>query len=269
MSRTPGPARGILRPHAAAVGRFEHQRLAPPVTLAGVVEHFWWVSWDLEGGPPQQREVLPHPSIHWVFEHCSSRINGLERRRFVRELAGCGRVFGVKFRPGGFRPLLGAPVAALTGRSLPASALWGADCAALERAVAAAAGAQEAAALVTPFLAARLAAVPVDPLVERIAQLVYTLQHEHALIRVEQVVAATGIQKRRLQRWFREYVGLSPKWVLQRYRLHEALERLERTQPAPDWAQLALDLGWFDQAHFIRDFRALTGTTPTAYRRRT
>jgi AraC-like DNA-binding protein len=56
--------------------------------------------------------------------------------------------------------------------------------------------------------------------------------------------------------------------VLQRYRLHEVLERLAPGQPVADWTALALELGWFDQAHFIRDFRALTGTTPTAYRRR-
>jgi AraC-like DNA-binding protein len=67
-----------------------------------------------------------------------------------------------------------------------------------------------------------------------------------------------------LQRWFNEYVGVGPKWVINRYRLHEAIERLAGDLPV-DWTQLALELGYFDQAHFIRDFKALVGVPPAAY----
>ncbi len=59
---------------------------------------------------------------------------------------------------------------------------------------------------------------------------------------------------------------MSPKWVLQRYRLHEALERLA-AEGRPDWSRLALDLGYFDHAHFIRDFRAVAGRSPMEYER--
>ena len=57
---------------------------------------------------------------------------------------------------------------------------------------------------------------------------------------------------------------MSPKWVIQRYRLHEAVEQLERGAEV-DLAELALQLGYFDQAHFIRDFKALVGRPPGAY----
>ena len=69
---------------------------------------------------------------------------------------------------------------------------------------------------------------------------------------------------RTIQRRFREYVGVGPKWVLQRYRLHDAAERMAGGQVA-DWPQLALDLGYFDQAHFINDFSAAIGTPPAEY----
>jgi len=85
------------------------------------------------------------------------------------------------------------------------------------------------------------------------------------LTRVEQLVERTGMSPRALQRLFREYVGVTPKWVLQRLRLHEAAERM--IDGAGDWASLALDLGYFDQAHFIADFRKLVGTTPAEYAR--
>ena len=70
-----------------------------------------------------------------------------------------------------------------------------------------------------------------------------------------------------MQRLFKAYVGASPKWVIRRYRLHELLERFHSGE-ALDGAQLALDLGYADQAHLINDFRKLAGVTPTGYLRR-
>jgi AraC-like DNA-binding protein len=61
-------------------------------------------------------------------------------------------------------------------------------------------------------------------------------------------------------------VGVSPKWVIQRYRLHEAAERLT-ADPSIAQSALASDLGYSDQAHFIRDFKSLVGTSPAAYAR--
>ena len=76
-----------------------------------------------------------------------------------------------------------------------------------------------------------------------------------------------GVSVRTVQRLFSEYVGVGPKWVLQRYRLHEALAQLHAGADT-DWARFALGLGYYDQAHFVRDFRALVGRTPVAVRAR-
>lgn len=57
---------------------------------------------------------------------------------------------------------------------------------------------------------------------------------------------------------------MSPSWVLRRYRLIEAAE-VGRDEDRPGWAQVAADLGYADQAHLVRDFRAATGRTPGAY----
>ena len=72
--------------------------------------------------------------------------------------------------------------------------------------------------------------------------------------------------RRTLQRLFERYVGVGPKWVIRRYRLHEVAERLSEGK-AVNLAELALDLGYFEQAHFIKDFRALVGVTPAGYAR--
>jgi AraC-like DNA-binding protein len=74
------------------------------------------------------------------------------------------------------------------------------------------------------------------------------------------------LSKRPLQQLFNEYVGVGPKWVINRYRLHEVIERMAAQGPV-SWTELALELGYFDQAHFIRDFKALVGCSPAAYMR--
>lgn len=81
---------------------------------------------------------------------------------------------------------------------------------------------------------------------------------------VQELAARHGVVPHTLQRLFRRYVGVGPKWVLQRYRMHEAAERM-LIDPDVDLARLALELGYADQAHFGNDFHARTGRTPAAY----
>ena len=88
----------------------------------------------------------------------------------------------------------------------------------------------------------------------------------HGPANVAQLCAKMAIGERRLQRLFSNYVGVPPKWVIQRYRLQEAIWRLAQPD-APDLASLAHALGFFDQAHFSRSFTELVGSTPLDYRR--
>ncbi len=89
------------------------------------------------------------------------------------------------------------------------------------------------------------------------------MARDRSIIRLQDVVTASGLSLRLLQRHFLQYVGVNPKWVIQRYRLHEAAERLK----AGPVDLTALALGYFDQAHFTRDFRAIVGKPPGAWSR--
>jgi AraC-like DNA-binding protein len=87
---------------------------------------------------------------------------------------------------------------------------------------------------------------------------------DRTIRRVEELASVAGVTMRTLQRLFAEYVGASPRWVLRRYRILDAAEQA-RGGPDVAWAELAADLGYADQAHLVRDFRAHLGTTPAAY----
>ncbi len=255
------PPRGILHTPLPPLGP-GYGRFWPGEALAPFVEHFWTVSWDL--AQPEVAEVMPHPSVHLVLERGNSRVAGVPKGRFTRRLEGKGRVLGTKFRPGGFRPFLAAPVASLHGRVACLGEIFGPDAADLEDRALAFEDAREAFAVVQAFLEARNP-LP-DPRIELVQAIAARVAADREMTQVEHIEAAFGLGARRLQRLFAEYVGVSPKWMLQRYRLHEAAERIA-AGGAFDWPAFALDLGYADQAHFIRDFRRLVGKTPGEYAR--
>ena len=103
-----------------------------------------------------------------------------------------------------------------------------------------------------------------DPVAEQAAALVARITADPVLRRVDQLSAASRMSARSLQRLFADYVGVSPKWVMRRARLHEAAERADSGEPV-DWASLAADLGYADQAHLTRDFTVTIGVSPTRY----
>ncbi len=105
-----------------------------------------------------------------------------------------------------------------------------------------------------------------DPLSSRRPSWSERITEDPGLQRVAQLAEVSGLSERKLQRLFSDYVGVSPKWVMRRARLHEAALRVEADGPASvDWAALAADLGYADQAHLTRDFTATLGVPPTRY----
>jgi len=269
---SPLPPRGVLR-RAPAGARLAHSRHLPAAALRDLVEHYWCVRWDLRGEAPFVQETLPHPSVHWVTEHGRSEIRGLSPGRFTVTLAGEGRVFGVKFKPGGFFPFYRSAVAGMADRTLTLAEVFGPPGATLAATLGVLDGAEAMSGrgsdeqlmdLIERFLIERLP--PPDPLVAEVQRIVEAILRDREITKVDVVADRFGLHKRALQRLFADYVGTSPKWVIQRYRLHEAVERVAAGEVVR-WVDLAVELGYFDQAHFIKDFRALVGATPVEYAR--
>ncbi|MCE4557137.1 helix-turn-helix transcriptional regulator [Pelomonas cellulosilytica] len=253
------PARGVL--HRLRVGEFAHGRVEAPTDLADRVEHFWLVRWNLEGLPPQVQETLPHPNLHLVVEPERADLWGVHTGRWTRRLEGRSMAFGIKFRPGALRAWLGRAVSGLANASLPAQALMGDDVQRLAEVLHAADDAS-AADLASDVLRAHLPPSSEPALLA--GRIVDSAAADHELLSAQQLADRWGMTLRSLQRFFSQHVGVGPKWVINRYRLHEALARVQAGQPV-SWAALAQELGYFDQAHFIADFRRLVGCTPAAY----
>ena len=258
--------RGVLKTTTVDPGRYRHVRYHPSGDLAPYVEHYWSVEWDLRGLAPERVETLPHPSVHMIFEHSGAcRVTGVSRRRFSRLLEGQGGIIAAKFTPGGFRPFVQIDIRTLTDRTVTLRELFGNEGDAATRPVLA--GRDDACriAAIEDFLRRRKPVA--DDQAVRVAVIVYAIAADRTIVKVEDLVTRYGVNVRALQRLFAKYIGVSPKWVIRRYRLHEAAEQLGANVSISQ-SDLALSLGYSDQAHFTRDFTSVVGTSPAAYGRR-
>ena len=264
-----GQARGVLRRHPPAAGKLRHSRRSPAANLAPWIEHYWMVSWDLRGHEPYTAQTLPHPSFQVVFEKNRSSVSGVSTGMFTRVLEGNSHVFGIKFNPGAFRPFLTSPASALANRTVPVNSIFRKDVEALE-AVLVSTDKEEEDQMVEAanvFLLPRVPDKP-DETILLAGQLVKRILEDRTIKTVDDLALSASIGKRTLQRIFNEYVGANPKWVIRRYRLHEVIERFHSDSDASvDFAQLALELGYFDQAHLINDFRSIVGYSPVQYQK--
>lgn len=261
---------GILHPaEQATVVTLDRPAASP--ALETWVEHYWTVRWEL-GSAAYRSEVVPHPAVHLSVESGTTPhhgiampaalVHGVVTTRFTVDLAGEGRVFGVKFRPGGFGAFTGQDVGSWTGRVLDLSAAFGDEAASLREAVLAEESDDDRARVVDDFLVRRLPGP--DPSYERVLEIIAGMLADPTLTSVEAVSERYAVSARTLQRLFRRYVGVGPKWVLRRYRLHDAVTLID-TGEVEDLATLAAGLGWYDQAHFTREFTELVGQSPSAY----
>jgi AraC-like DNA-binding protein len=252
-------AKGVLYP-AAFEKMISFWRINPAEDLHFLIEHYWGVRWDLRGQPSQQQEVLSYPSVHMTFEQGQSRFVGVVSTKFIRVVEGHGWVFGVKFHPGAFYILSQSPVVAFTNKTVPIQHIFGEESHALEQGVWSQPDTEAQIKATEAFL--RRQRLKPDPNASLCQEITRCIQLSRELISVEQVAAQFHLQKRALQRLFQQYIGVSPKWVIQRFRLHEAAEALSK---GADSATLAYELGYFDQAHFSKDFKSIVGLSPSAY----
>ena len=251
---------GILNPSAGR-GRFTLDRIEPSKALAAIVERYWIVRWDLRAAPPFVQETLPHPNVNLVVGTHRPGVHGVGTQRFAAELDGRGWAFGVKFRPGGFFPLYRRDVSELTGMDRPIADVFGADGAALEAEALSRSGDASSVDLFERFIAERAVA---DANVELASRAVDLARSDPSMGRADALAARAGLTMRTLERLFQRYVGVSPKWVIRRHRVPEACERVA-AGIVPRWSELAHDLGYADQSHFIREFKTQVGCTPQQY----
>jgi AraC-like DNA-binding protein len=264
---------GVLHPERLS-RTAELHRHACAEHLRPWVEWYWRLTWDLPDDATYTSQTLPHPTSNLSVEFGKSSraigddpvvITGVVTRRFDVTIAGSGVVFAAKFRPGGLPALTGVSARVHRDRVLPARTLLADNVLAPLRQIDAGTLLDDSIAAMDGALSRVAADATADPQYDLVLEIVATLLADRGLTQVAQLTERYGLSVRSLQRLFLHYLGVSPKWVIRRYRIHDAVTDLDNGYDG-SLADLAASLGWYDQAHFHRDFTALIGQTPGDYR---
>jgi AraC-like DNA-binding protein len=251
----------------------------PRPPLSEFVQLFWLHEGD---APPHARErLLPTGTVELVINlrddplrACGPRdadrlrvfrgplVCGPHSEFFVIDTTDQASILGVHFKPGGAFPFLGLPAGDLHNQHAPLDALWGARAAELrDRLLEARTPPGKFRVLEQCLLARAAGALARHPAV---AFALRSFQGGTHAGTVADVTEQVGLSPRSFIQRFTDEVGLTPKLYCRVQRFQQVLHLIDRRQ-TPDWPMVALACGYYDQAHFIHDFRAFSGLNPTAY----
>lgn len=260
----------VDRAHLTGVSRPSPpiHRYAAGEHLGDLVDRFWIPVWSLPS--PSTQSTLQHPVCLVVISNTYARFYGVARGRSSVTLEGDGWAVGVMLTPAAGRLLLGRSVATVTDRWIELAPMLGPGHGPLVQDVrrAMAADPSDPAAHASAIEATEqwlTTHLPVDEQGLLVNRLVDWLRDHPEVTRVSEVASAFGMTERSLQRLVEQRLGLTPKWLVQRRRLHDAVTALKAG--ATGLADMAADLGYTDQAHFTHDFRTVTGMTPGEFLR--
>jgi AraC-like DNA-binding protein len=250
---------------------------APP--LSGFVDWLWFY----EGlNLPHRRErVLPDGSTELIINLDDSRRKLFDRehpRRFqtfhrawlsgarsdyiLIDVLPQASMIGVHFKPGGLAPFLEMPPVELTGRVVELDSLFGDAAVELRDGLLEAPGAKAKFRVLERFLLGRAGCVLSQmPLV---AYALNAFRRDDSAVRVRQVADSLGVSHKHFIELFRREVGLTPKRFCRVRRFQKTLAEVQAHRVV-DWAEVAGAAGYYDQAHFVNDFRSFSGITPSEY----
>ena len=256
-------------------------RKTPSAALRPFIDCLWWSRRDapssvrehmLPGGTAQLVIALHDDPISWSAAanphtwHSWTRgvFHGPQSAYYQAGAKPAGVVMGVSFRPGASGQLIGVPLPELFDQHVSLDALWGARGRLLQERLAERCDAESAFEVLEREMLARLN----RPLLIHPAVAHALSERDTAILPggIERIRRATGYSHRRFIELFRSATGLAPKQFYRIQRFSEVLHQM--SSGTAKLADLAASSGYADQSHFTRDFRALAGIAPTAYRPR-
>jgi AraC-like DNA-binding protein len=240
-------------------------RYPPSAALQPLVRHFWLPVWSVADTAGVTQQVLQYPICLIVVASGYARFYGPTSGLSRTNLVGDGWAAGVALQPTAGFMVGGRNVSEMADTFVDLATIDSFDPAPL---IADVTRTMECdphdvnahAAVVAMYENALRPLLPIDDDGRLINSVVAFIEERTDVVRVSQVCEQFAVTERQLQRLCSRRVGLGPKWIIQRRRLHEAAEALRAG--SANLAAIAADLGYADQAHFTRDFKSVTGRTP-------
>lgn len=262
------------------IGRWNLVEAQPAPDLADVVDCYWEGWGEI---PPLIEKIMPRTCIELMFNlqgrhrvlemdgkpvstrHDNGWLSGLQRRYLLIETHEGSHFVSARLKPWGAWRLLREPMKSVSRQVPLVDELWGEGIHLLTERLAGAPNLFARFDLLENHLRQKIdgRARPDRSLVEATRRLRRSL----GLLRIDSLCRDIGTSRATLNRKFAEQVGLAPKTYARVVRISALMERLAQ-HGEDDWAMVAEDFGYHDQAHLIHDFREFCGATPIDYLRR-
>ncbi len=188
---------------------------------------------------------------------------GVWTRRFLLEYPEWVRLVGVHFKPWGIAPFVDVPASRLCDRVVPVDAVWPRSADRIRERI----GELDSAAEILGVMEAELRARLIETAPRGLDLVQYagkSLESSYGTVSVGALAGAAGVSGNHLAAQFKSHIGVTPKRVARIYRFARLILSVDARGPV-DWSELAHTAGFFDQAHFSREFKEFTGHTPTEY----
>ena len=257
---------GVLQPRN--LERFSARWILPADDVRDVVDTYWAVQWRLEPGESIDQRIIDHPSITLSIERgdvfAPFVVTAARSTAWTRTISGSGDVFAIRLRPAGLAVVSDLQAPSLRDERAVTAEFDGRSHGLLQQIAAAPdpiARGEAADDLVRALLAER----PLTPSQRLANAAIDVIADQPHVQRTSDLAAALGVGVRTLQRAVHTHVGRGPGELARRVRLQEVVRRLSTGHGS--LADIAVELGYVDQAHLTNDFRAVAGLTPGAYLR--
>jgi AraC-like DNA-binding protein len=271
----PGPTQEITM-EDERIGSWRLARATPDLPLHGVVREYWEVQGVLAGF---RETLLPNGAVELMFNlgapHCvlsdqapgewtGSWCSGLQEKALVIETLQGTHLLSIRLHPLGATALLGFPAPRTVNRVVDLAPILGEDAEGLRQRALAVSSPTERFALLEEFLQSRAWALDSIPAFIRSAAA--RIEATHGCAPISELHEALEISRKHLSVTFARYMGMTAKAYAQIQRFVWTLERVQQSSEV-DWSRLALDAGYSDQSHLVRDFQRVGAATPTTYLR--
>lgn len=251
----------------------------PPAPLSAYVDLFWYYA-GFQRSHAKER-LLPTGTVELVINLHEDEVRtydnedtsrclrnagcvvvGAHSRYFVLDTAEQIDVIGIHFKPGGAYPFLAPPADRLSNAHVDLEALWGLRTREVRERLLAASTPEDKFAILEQVLLQRLGRGPQPH--PAVLHALRCIDGAPQLQTIASLTGRLGLSPKRFIQLFSQQVGLTPKVYCRVQRFQRAIQGVQQ-QKRVDWAGVAAACGYYDQAHFIRDFRAFSGLNPGAY----
>lgn len=255
----------------------EYSEHTPTSSLRPFVECIWKLKTHSQFLNPRERIIpggrtemmfnLSGP-VHWIDSRtpasrhvCTGAyLLGPRNRHFLVEHTGAVNLVGVRFRHGGLSPFTSVPMSTLMNEVVPQAEIFGTEADVLADRLFENCDEKQQAFLIEKFLKGR---VQGESGLQQSFKLISEVKKSESFLSSKTLTQKTGIHYKKLERVFAKHTGYTPKNFSRVVRFYNALKEMQK--PTHTLTGIGLESGFYDQAHFIRDFKEFTGKSPTQF----